>query len=230
MMKITFILYKPAVAGNIGACARAMKNMGFTDLRLISPAKHLSDEALMMAHASHDILQNSKVFASLDEAIADIDFLVSTTAKDKSGKVDYISSRQLKSFLENKEGIVSHAGILFGSEESGLPNEILLKSNIGVHIPMVLAYPSLNLAQALMIIAYELSEKGEEGEDTEGEEQGESSWKELQQRAEYLLIESGIPAASPLYHRILERMSFMKASDARLAHSITAKLLDIVKK
>lgn len=231
--EITFILYKPAVPGNIGACARAIKTMGFESLRLIQPADHLSEEAFMMAHGSGDILEKSQVFDSFGEAVQDLDFIVSTTAKRKGGKVDYLPASELGKMLLEKGHTVKHAGIVFGSEESGLPNDVLLQSNIGVTIPMAVEYPSLNLSQAVMVLAYELAKAGmvERPDRETGEnQQEEASWKELHERTSWLLEIAGIDKGTPLYHRIIERMSFLKASDARLAHSVSSKLAGLLKK
>lgn len=230
-----FILYKPAVPGNIGAAARAMKTMGFTELRLVNPANHLADEARMMAHGSHDILENSKVYPTYEAAVADIDFIVCTTAKKKSARVDYLPSDQLEVFLAEKIPVTRRIGIVFGTEESGLPNSILQHANAGITIPMATTYPSLNLSQAVMVIAYELSGLLRTNSDREPgllrpeeEAQQPETWHQLQERASVILKRSGIKKGTPLYHRIMERMSFLKASDARLAHSVTSKVLKLL--
>jgi tRNA/rRNA methyltransferase len=227
--EICFILYKPAVPGNIGASARAIKTMGFSELRLIDPADHLSDEAKMMAHGSHDILENCTIYNSYEKAVADIDFIVCTTAKKKSAKVDYIPSDQLGGFLSEKTSMVKKIGVIFGTEESGLPISILRDANVGISIPMAGNYPSLNLSQAVMIIAYELSMMESTSQSDSFESQSEATWQELQNRTSYILKEVGIKPTTPLYHRIIERMSFLKASDARLAHSISSKIIDLVR-
>jgi tRNA/rRNA methyltransferase len=227
---IIFILYKPAVPGNIGASARAIKTMGFSEFRLINPVDHLSDEAKMFAHGSRDILEKCTVYNTYEEAVEDIDFVVCTTAKKKSAKVDYIPSDKLAAFLTQKQSLVKNIGVVFGSEESGLPNSILRSANAGVTIPMAIDYPSLNLSQAVMVIAYELAKKDNSLSIEDSEEQEKETWQQLQQRTESILLEAGIKPATPLFHRIIERMSFMKAPDARLAHSISSKIADLVKK
>ena len=241
-----------------------MKTMGFTELRLIDPSDHLSDEAKMMAHGSHEILENCKVFDTYDEAVADISFVICTTAKKRSAKVDYIPAPRLTQFIADKSAVTGKIAVVFGSEESGLPNEILLKANVGVTIPMATEYPSLNLSQAVMTIAYECS-AGAERVSSEGEESGtpggaersgpegelkklpderslpeeparkqkkqeSATWQQLQERTTEILQEAGIHPPTPLYHRIIERMSMMKASDARLAHSVTARIMNLLKK
>lgn len=245
--EIVFILYRPGVPGNIGAAARAIKTMGFDRMRLVDPADYLCDEARMLAHGSHDVLEQSKVYASFPDAVADIDFIVCTTAKKKSAKVDYISSQDLGHFLSEKIPVARRIGIVFGTEESGLPNSILLLANVGVTIPMATTHPSLNLAQSVMVIAYELSallrsvENGREdgsggsgfgsggsGLGPGGTEQQPEAWQQLQERTGAILQQSGIQPGTPLYHRIIERMSFLKASDARLVHSVTSKVKELI--
>lgn len=259
---ICFILYKPAVPGNIGASARAMKTMGFTELRLIDPADHLCDEARMMAHGSTDILENAKTYSTFAEAVDDLDFLTATTAKTRSAKVDYIPSTGLPAFIREKLPVTQRIGILFGTEESGLPNELLLQANVGITIPMSASYPSLNLSQAVMVVAYELSGL-KAGSDRQGEmaaagtdphpagpasgsdwygnpdkqdkpeqpavQSAPESWKQLQERTSIILERSGIMPGTPLYHRIIERMSFLSASDTRLAHSVSAGIMELLK-
>ncbi|MFO7933590.1 MAG: TrmH family RNA methyltransferase, partial [Bacteroidales bacterium] len=116
-MEIVFILYEPAVPGNVGAAARAMKTMGFLHLRLIRPCDHLGEEARMMAHGSRDILEDAAVFQNPGDALADLDLLICTTAKQRSAKHDYHSVRELRSFLEQREEALERVGILFGTEE-----------------------------------------------------------------------------------------------------------------
>lgn len=221
---IIFILYKPAVPGNIGASARAMNTMGFMHLRLIDPANHLADEALMMAHGSKDILEKAQVFHSFEEAVKDIDFVIASTAKNRSAKEDYIDSRELKSMIAKKSDIIGKVGVLFGTEESGLPNQLILQSNIAVTIPMNDPYPSLNLSQAVMIMAYELSQLSLPIDRVKKEEMSIEGWKQLDHRVKNILSAADIRPQNPMYNRILERVSFLQSGDAGLLHSVTSRL------
>jgi len=223
-MEINFILYKPAVPGNVGAAARAIKTMGFSKLRLIDPCDHLSEEALMLAHASHEILQSARVFEKYDEAVADLDLVICTTAKGRTAKHDYHSSRDIRELLENKKEHLNSVGILFGTEESGLPNALILKSDMAMSIPMAGTYPSLNLGQAVMVTAYELSPLNQL--DLPGlplKKSGEG-WGTLKYQVQQLLNESGIPAGSPLHHRIMERMATVNANDIPLFLSVLSRI------
>ncbi len=223
-MEIHFILYKPAVPGNVGAAARAIKTMGFRHFRLINPCEHLGDEARMLAHGSHDILEAALLFDDFDEAVADLDLVVCTTAKGRSAKHDYHSSRSIREQLENKSEDLKHVGVLFGTEESGLPNALILKSDMAMSIPMAGGYPSLNLAQSVMLTAYELSPLNQlEKPGTPLSKSGEG-WGTLKRQTAQLLNEAGILEGTPLYHRIMERMATLSSQDIPLFLSVISRI------
>lgn len=223
-MQLIFIFYKPAVPENIGAAARAMNTMGFSEMRLIEPNKHLSTKARMLAHGSLDILENAKVFRNFEEATTDIVFKIATTAKKRSAKEDYLDPNELRTLLKNKSGTFDKAAIIFGTEESGLPNEIIAACDIASSIALANPYPSLNLGQAAMLYAYELSslsmpEKEKKKIDT-------ASYNELKSRTEEILKTIGIPEEMPLFSRILERMGQLGGEDVNLLHSVTGRIWD----
>ena len=223
-LDIHFILYKPAVPGNVGAAARAIKTMGFRHLRLINPCDHLGDEARMLAHGSHDILESALLYDDFDEAVADLDLVVCTTAKGRSAKHDYHSSRSIREQLENKSEHLKHVGVLFGTEESGLPNALILKSDMAMSIPMAGSYPSLNLAQSVMLTAYELSPLNQlEKPGTHLSKSGEG-WGTLKRQAAQLLNKAGILEGTPLYHRIMERMATLSSQDIPLFLSVISRI------
>jgi len=224
MPEYSFILYKPAVPGNVGASARALKTMGFSSLRLIRPCDHLSEEARMMAHGSIDILQNAGVYKTFEEATGDIDYLVCTTAKRRSAKHDFYSSRDLADILNAKKESIKRIGIVFGTEESGLPNAIIQTADLAVTIPMQSKFPSLNLSQSVMIMAYELSTYEIFSTDTKDRSENENGFFELKQRTRFILNMIGIAEGTPLYHRIMERVAILQPEDISLLHSISSKL------
>ena len=224
-MEIHFILYKPAVPGNVGAAARAIKTMGFPNLRLIDPCDHLGNEARMLAHGSHDILESAAVFDTFETAIADLDLVVCTTAKERSAKYDYYSSREFGEYLANKEDQLHKVGILFGTEESGLPNQLILQSDLAMSIPMAGEYPSFNLAQSVMVTAYELSFLNQMEKPGHSLSKSGEGWGELKKQSYKLLTEAGIPKGSPLFHRIMERMATVGANDIPLFLSVIKGIL-----
>ncbi len=222
-MELIFILYKPAVAGNVGAAARAMKTMGFSRLRLIDPCDHLSEEALMLAHGSNDILEKAEVFSDFEEAVKDIDFLIGTTAKKRSAKEDYPGPPEIRKTIDGKKENLKKVAMLFGTEESGLPNEYLLKCDTASTIPLKTTYPSLNLGQSVMLYAYELSNLQTSG-NQKAEKVSQESYAQLKERIRNLLIKIDIKPDSPLHTRILERFSTIDSSDINLLHSITSRV------
>jgi tRNA/rRNA methyltransferase len=226
-MEIHFILYRPAVPGNIGASARALKTMGFRYLRLIDPCDHLGDEALMMAHGSHDLLHSARLFGSFKEATSDLDLLVATTAKERTAKHDYHTIRDLARMIEDKGSLLQKVGIVFGTEESGLPNELVLRSDLAMTIPMAAGYPSLNLAQSVMVTAYELSFMNSLSKPGQPISKSGEGYGELKKQARQLLQKAGIPEGSPLYHRIMERLALAGPVDIPLFLSVLNRLNQI---
>lgn len=224
-MEIHFILYKPGVPGNVGAAARAIKTMGFSNLRLIDPCDYLGNEARMLAHGSHDILESAVVFDSFESAIADLDLVVCTTSKERSAKHDYYSSREFGESLVNKKDLLQKVGILFGTEESGLPNQLILQSDLAMSIPMADEYPSLNLAQSVMVTAYELSFLHQLKKPGQSLSKSGEGWRELKKQSHHLLTVAGIPKGSPLFHRIMERMTTVGANDIPLFLSVIKGIL-----
>jgi tRNA/rRNA methyltransferase len=221
-MEMYFILDKPAVAGNIGSAARALKTMGFKRLRLIDPCDHLCTEAKMFAHGSVDILEQAEVFRTFSEARKGIDFLVGTTAKKRMAHEDYSAPADVREMIKSKAGHIRTVGLVFGSEESGLPNEILQECDLASSIPLSNPYPSLNLAQAVMLYAYEFSALQLPLAVTN--EPPAESFAEMKRRASRLLDVIGIPKGGPLHNRILERISRLGSLDVNLIHSVSAKL------
>lgn len=153
---ISIILVEPENPDNIGSAARAMKNMGFSDFRLVSPPKSWLRKAKKMAVNASDILANAQVFDSLEEAVADLHVLVGTTRRYGPMRGTFQPwEPMLKKIkkLSSKGGI----GILFGKESKGLGNDSLRLCDWVTTIPANPEYPSLNLAQAVLVTCYELS-------------------------------------------------------------------------
>ncbi len=152
------ILVEPSLAVNVGAVARAMKNMGFSRLRLVYPdgtSEHLSDPARRMSAGSEDILERARVFPSLSEALADIQLVAGCTARKGQGRSPLLAPRGLREYVA-KVGPEARFGIVFGREDRGLSNAELDLCNLVVTVPTAPAHRSLNLAQAVLLICYEL--------------------------------------------------------------------------
>ncbi len=224
-MEIIYILVNPAVPENIGASARAIKTMGFSNLRLVNPCEYLSGPAKWLAHASHDILENAKVFSSLELALADIDFTIATSAKTRHVKADYYPLKSLPEIIEKKGNTISKIAIVFGGEESGLSNSDIASCDIVSYIPMKNLYPSLNLSQSVMLFAYGLSEINITTE-IKNAEQNINTYKALKSRTEKALNKLKLNPDSNIYKRLLERFSVLSETDMHLVHSICNKILD----
>lgn len=156
-MRLPIILVSPARPENVGAAARAMKTMGFTELRIVASDAHLQPAARWVAHGAGDILDGVQHFATLAEALSDVDFTVATTARSRAKFHYYATPQQLLPLLEEKRQWVQTTALVFGREDSGLTNEELELADVLTGVPMVADYPSLNLGQAVMVYCYQLS-------------------------------------------------------------------------
>jgi tRNA/rRNA methyltransferase len=153
---ITFILHEPQLPENLGATARAMANFGFADLRVVAPhCDRLDPTAIAMSVGADSILESATVFESLDDAVADLNWLYGTCATQRHLIKEYLPIRQASQRIQTHFGNV---GVLFGPERTGLSNEILARCHGVIQIPVNPEFSSMNLAQAMVIIAYELSQ------------------------------------------------------------------------
>ncbi|MBE9064231.1 TrmH family RNA methyltransferase [cf. Phormidesmis sp. LEGE 11477] len=159
MIRFSFVLVEPGEAGNIGAAARAINTMGYTDLRLVRPkADHLSGIALAMAHGSEHILENARLYENLADALDGIDLACASTTRHRMQKHHYVSVRDLPDLLAAKGDRVASVAIVFGSERSGLSNQDIQSCDLVTTIPQISPQPSLNLAQAVMIYSFTLAQ------------------------------------------------------------------------
>ena len=159
--KFSFVLFRPQSAGNIGAAARALKNMGFDDLRVVGRTALNDREAIAMAVHAGDVLASAKIFEELTDALADCSLAVGTTSR----RGGYRSrATALRPAAEELTALASSnkIAIIFGREDRGLTNRELKLCNRLITIPTSPDYASLNLAQAVMVVAYELMMAGNE--------------------------------------------------------------------
>ena len=141
--------------GNIGAPARAMKNMGILDLALVEPKEFPSDVATFRSKAAKDILEKASVHTSLEEAISECELVVGTSARGRTVPWPVLNPREAAEEM-HKSSLNGKVAIVFGREDRGLTNEELGLCNFHVHIPSDPEYSSLNLSQAVQILAYEI--------------------------------------------------------------------------
>ncbi len=155
--RTAIVLVRPRESGNVGMVCRAMANMGLSELRLVEPAAELDGEARMFAVGAHSVLDGAERFASLEEAVAPFRRVVGTTsARDRRLAVDVATPRDLPGMLAAEDAPGTPTVLVFGSEVGGLRNEELALCNPVVTVPCAPEQPTLNLAQSVLVVAYEL--------------------------------------------------------------------------
>ena len=157
-MEIPFriVLVQTSHPGNIGAAARAMKTMGLKDLVLVAPENYPCAEATARASGADDVLSAARVVKTVSDAVADCRLVVGASARLRSLPWPTVDPRGCAQLLWEHNAGGGHAAILFGPEQSGLNNEDLARCHQLVHIPANPEYSSLNLAQAVQVVCYEL--------------------------------------------------------------------------
>ena len=156
---IRVVLVHTTHSGNIGGVARAMKNMGLRNLTLVKPLEYPAPEAEWRAASAIDVLEQASVVETVAEAIADAQFVVGTSARERRIPWPVQDARQCASRLVDNAQAGEQVAILFGREDRGLLNEELELCNLHCHIPTHEDYPSLNLAMAVQLVAYEIRMK-----------------------------------------------------------------------
>ncbi len=154
-MKIKIVLVETSLPDNIGAVARAMKTMGLCDLALVNPKNFPSDSAYTMASHASDLLDNAQIYSSIADAVADCQVLFGTSARMRAQNNKILLSSELCNKMNIKYSH-NNIAILFGPERTGLTNQDLARCDYHVVIPSNPEYSSLNLAQAVQIIGYEI--------------------------------------------------------------------------
>ncbi|MCX8304103.1 MULTISPECIES: tRNA/rRNA methyltransferase [Enterobacter] len=228
-MHLSIVLVAPARAENIGAAARAMKTMGFTDLRIVDSTAHLEPAARWVAHGSGDILDNITTYATLADALHDISFTVATTARSRAKFHYYATPAELVPMLSEKSQWLEKSALVFGREDSGLTNEELELADVLTGAPMVADYPSLNLGQAVMVYCYQLAsliqipQSPVTGTD-------ENQLAALRARVENLLMQLGVADDQKMVDWLQQRLGRLEQRDTamlhRLLHDIEKKLAE----
>ena len=145
---ITFILHKPQLSENIGACARAIKNFNFKKLIIIDPKPIFpNDKILATSVGAKDIINQCKVIKNLEPAVKKIDYLIATTSRFRNKNIKHITINELRKINFNK-----NIAFLFGSEASGLSNKEISYANCTLQIPTNPNFKSLNLSHSVIIV------------------------------------------------------------------------------
>ena len=146
---ISFILHKPQLSENIGACARAIKNFNFSNLSIVSPKSSFpNDKIIATSVGAKDIIRKAKLYENLETSLSNLDILVATSARFRNKNIKHISIADL-----NKINYKKKVGFLFGSEASGLSNNEVSYADYTLQIPSNKNFRSLNLSHSLIIIA-----------------------------------------------------------------------------
>ncbi|MBF0158887.1 MAG: RNA methyltransferase [Magnetococcales bacterium] len=154
--QIHIILDRPAHAGNIGAAARAMKNMGFSHLRLVSPRQFPHPDAWNFATGAGDVIDQARQFDTIADAVADLHILVATSNRPRGQRQRVVTPRQLGQQVTDLLATPAlKMGLLFGTERTGLETVDVERADLLCNIPTS-GYGSINLAQAVLIVTYEI--------------------------------------------------------------------------
>src|SRR5262245_64427198 len=209
------VLVRPQLGENVGAAARAMLNFGLTDLRLVRPQCGWPNvKAVQAASGATEVLNRLRVFERVEDAMSDLQRLYATTARPRDLSKPVVTAaqaaREIRAALRQGERI----GILFGPERTGLSNDDLIYADAVVSIPVNPDFFSLNLAQAVLLVAYEwFQSAGAVVERQAAQPVGRRAAKgELGQLLEHLIAE-------------LDRVDFFRAADRRASMSRALKLI-----
>tara|TARA_B100000686_G_scaffold347081_1_gene435024 strand:- start:737 stop:1444 length:708 start_codon:yes stop_codon:yes gene_type:complete len=150
---ISFILHKPQLSENIGACARAIKNFNFTKLVVIDPKPTFpNDKILATSVGAKEIINKTKIYKNIESSVNKLDYLIATTSRFRNKNLKHIKLNDLNKINFNKK-----VGFLFGSEASGLSNSEISYANCTLQIPSNPEFKSLNLSHSVIIIAHAVS-------------------------------------------------------------------------
>ncbi|HDO1357777.1 TPA: tRNA/rRNA methyltransferase [Aeromonas veronii] len=227
-MKLYFVLVAPARPANVGAAARAMKTMGFDAMRLVASRVHEEEEASWVAHGAQEILTQAEAFDTLPEALADMDLVIATTARERGRYQHYLTPGEIRQQIRSKPSL-DKVAIVFGCEESGLSNEQLAEVDLISYLPLKVSYPSLNLGQAIMLYAYEMSQLMDElnadGATAVAENfDNAGQVRVLKSKTAELLGELGVSQDEKLHQWVMDRVPMLPQRDLNMLHLLCKDL------
>jgi len=152
---IRIVLVEPSHPGNIGATARAMKNMALEELVLVQPKQFPDNDATARASGADDVLARARVVDSVADAVADCGFIAATTSRDRDPNIRVVDVREAAARIVS-EAQARPSAVLFGAERTGLTNTDIEAAHCLIRIPANREYLSLNLSMAVQLVAYEL--------------------------------------------------------------------------
>lgn len=150
------VLVEPQMGENIGAAARAMLNFGLSALRIVNPRDGWPNPAAnAMASGASTVIDGARIFGGVPEALADCQYVVAATARPREMLLPVLSPSEAAAALKARTDRGEQCALMFGGERSGLLNEDVMRADAIVSIPVNPAFASLNLAQSVVILAYE---------------------------------------------------------------------------
>ena len=156
---VYFILFKPQLSENIGACARALKNFNFKNLRLVLPKiNYPNEKVLATSVGARNVINSSKVFDNFEDSIKDINCVIATSSRLRKKNYKYLSISDL-----NKLDFNRRVGIVIGPEASGLANNEMSYANYVIKLPTNKKFQSLNISHCVILLCYELFKILDEG-------------------------------------------------------------------
>lgn len=156
------ILVRPQLGQNVGMCARAMANFGLTDLRLVAPREGWpNDWAIKAASGADWVLEDAKLFDTVTDAVADIHYLVATTARLREMIKPVVTAEAAAQEMRARTAQGLRCGLMFGPERSGLENDDVTLAQAVLRIPVDARFTSINLAQAVLLAGYEWFKAGD---------------------------------------------------------------------
>ncbi|WP_150538813.1 tRNA (cytosine(32)/uridine(32)-2'-O)-methyltransferase TrmJ [Actinobacillus vicugnae] len=199
--QIQIILIETSLPANIGSAARAMKTMGLSNLRLVAPLNPIDEQAQALAAGAKDVLDSAQTFDSFEQAIADCQLVIGTSARLRHLQNSLIEPKECGK-LAIERAIKGKVAIVFGRERVGLTNEELLKCHYHLNFPTNPEYGSLNLAMAVQLASYEVR----------------MAWLDLQKNAKIrpLVEEKDYPTNEALEHffkhteRLYKQLGFIR--------------------
>lgn len=228
-MQLAFVLVEPKVPENVGAAARALCTMGFGELWLVNSDLHTRPEAHWLAHGSDHILDNARIFPDLAAVRNSVDLLMATSAKPRHNRRDWHPPSELRDVLAGKGTSVATAALVFGREDRGLANDELALCDLLTGIPMKVSYPSLNLAQSVMLYAWEMSGLSVSAGHSQAA-RPDAALGALRQRLELLLPTLDTPADGKLSKWVFERLPLLTERDIGFVHTLCGNIERILKR
>ena len=211
--KFGFILVKPQLGENIGACARSLKNFGFSKLNIVSPKQSWpNNKAKATSVGAYDVIKRAKIYNNTYDAISEFNIVISLSARKRDINKKHISINQFLKIIKSKKN--TKFGFMFGPEASGLSNDDLSLSNFVLQIPTSKRFKSLNLSHSLTVISYEIFKL--------------INFKKFQKDAKNIKISSKSKISSLVLHlkKLLEKKGFFVPTEKK--HSMLMNINNLI--